>query len=250
MKNAGEFIGKTVLSLSGERLGEINNLTFDKYFKHLKNLCIFDDEQDEFMLPINSIYYHGENAVLVKINIRPPVKNTYLSPLTIKAYDLYGKLLGMVCDISFESDGKTTAFLVLEDGQKLSCKNISSHGKDAIFFDFSDKPKRFIKRKINALNSPKIPEKTENKEQQTESLEKPPLNFPPVKKDLPPKLPESFVIGAKLLIGRKVKSNISLKDGKVFIRQGTIITNETINLALKYGKLFELTVNSLGNIRK
>ena len=262
MKNAGEFIGKTVLSLSGERLGEINNLTFDRYFKRLKNISVFNDEQEEFLLPVSSIYCHGDNVVLTRINLRPPAPNTFLSPLTVKAYDICGKLLGMISDMGFEEDGKTTKSFILEGGESLLPFNVSSHGKDAVLFDFSNKPKRFLKSpkhiteldtkapaliaEIKPPNSPQEPPiKNDEQDVVGESLQAAENAESKESADLP-KLPENFVVGAKLLIGRRVKGNIYTKGGKILIKQGALITIDTVNLALKHGKLFELTVNSLG----
>lgn len=260
MKNAGEFIGKTVLSLSGERLGEINNLTFDRYFKRLKNISVFNDEQEEFLLPVSSIYCHGDNVVLTRINLRPPVLNTFLSPLTVKAYDIFGKLLGMISDMSFENDGKTTKSLILENGENLLPINVSSHGKDAVLFDFSEKPKRFLTKpkqlsvvdlKEQPINENIAPPNQAQEPQQVIDDENTQVQEPTDRLETSdmPKLPENFVVGAKLLIGRKVKGNIYSKNGKVLIKQGALITIDTVNLALKHGKLFELTVNSLGNLK-
>jgi len=286
-RHAGEYIGKTVLTLAGERMGEIKNLTFDKNYKRLKNLVIFDDEQEEYHVSLRSVFCHGENVVLVKINLYPPAENTYLSPLNVKCYDIKGKFLGLVTDLKFDEDEKTVTTLVLENKEELSQNNIVSHGKDAVLFDFSEKPKKIVRRKlppkkiidemflkiepltedIIAKDSAVISEGETTEtgttteavtetgttieavietgtttEAVTEALERDEL------KTEIPKKPDNLVVGARLLTGRKVKKDIYLGNGKLLISEGTIITLPIVNLALNNGKLFELTVNSLGNL--
>jgi len=271
-RHAGEYIGKTVLTLAGERMGEIKNLTFDKNYKRLKNLVVFDDEQEECHVSLRSVFCHGENVVLVKINLYPPAENTYLSPLNVKCYDIKGKLLGIVTDLKFDNDEKTVTTLVLENKEELSQSNIVSHGKDAVLFDFSEKPKKIIKRKspqkkkIDEMFLKKEPlseniivegtaaiSEAESKEIETTEtattteLVTEALQRDELKTEIPKK-PDNLVVGARLLTGRKVKKDIYLGNGKLLISEGTIITLPIVNLALNNGKLFELTVNSLGNL--
>lgn len=260
-KRAGEFIGKTVISLSGERLGEINNLTFDKYFKKLKNLVVFNDEQEEFYIREKNIFCHGENAVFLKTNLKPPAENTYVSPLNVRAYDISGKLIGTIVDVLFEEDYKTVKCLLSDDKKQYLSQNIVAHGKDAVIFDFSEKPKKISVKKpeedIEDLSAVHFTESPPEKEGQQAVSE---ANEPNAKEStaaadgekpkepIEPQKPSNIVVGAKMLIGRKVKKDIFLRTGKLLIKEGTFITIDVINLALKYGKLFELTVNSIGNL--
>jgi sporulation protein YlmC with PRC-barrel domain len=261
-RRAGEYIGKTVLTLSGERLGEINNLTFDKGYKILKNLIVFDDEEEEYYIPIRSIFCHGENVVLVKVNILPPIKNTFISPINLKAYDIKGKFLGIVKDLKLDEDDKTVLKLVTDNGEELLPKNIVSHGKDAVLFDFSENPLKVTKRRNFQKTISVIQHETEFDSAEvnipTQIIENTVENFneiPEKVEELPeeikqeiPKKPDNLVVGARLLTGRKVKNDIFLKNGKLLIKEGTVITLPIVNLALNNGKLFELTVNSLGNL--
>ena len=257
-KRAGEYIGKTVLTLTGIRLGEINNLTFDKGFKNLKNLVVFDDEGEEFYVPRRSMFLHGESVVFVKANILPPAKDSYISPINVKAYSIEGKLLGTVIDLNFNDDEKSVTSLILDNNENLSIKNIISHGKDAVLFDFSEKPKRIVhKRKVAlnvktdlVLNEPEIINeiKSEILEAVVENKENIEKKEPEGNKQQIPTKPYNLVVGAKLLMGRRVKKDIYLRNGSILIKEGTIITLPIVNTALNSGKLFELTVNSLGNL--
>jgi sporulation protein YlmC with PRC-barrel domain len=258
-KRAGEFIGKTVLTLTGNRLGEISNLTFDKGFKKLKNMVVFDDEQEEFYIPIRSMFLHGENVVFVKVNLMPPVKNTYISPINIKAYSIEGKLLGSVIDLKFIENEYSVECLILDNNEELPIKHIISHGKDAVIFDFSENPKKIIQRqnvaltaKTQLINKENIKESSNEKTTEIEAgtiseNQKEDRQAIEVKTEIPKK-PDNLVVGAKLLTGRKVKKDIHLRNGNLLIKEGTIITLPIVNLALNNGKLFELTVNSLGNL--
>ena len=108
MINLTDILTKPVLSLSASKCGGIVKTgIFNQSFKRLKHLVLFDNEEDleEKVLSINSIYSNGENAIIIKDDqyLTPFSATTNNldkpSPINSKVYTFLGKYLGIVTDV-------------------------------------------------------------------------------------------------------------------------------------------------------
>lgn len=139
MKKLTELLGKPVLSLyESVTQGIVKDALFDKYFKKLKYLVLFDDNefQEEKLINIGEIYSNGENAIIIKnnacINDKSKIVDEISNPINNLVYTTLGTLLGTATDIIFD-DKYYIQKIVLNSGTEINIENVVTSGKDAMF---------------------------------------------------------------------------------------------------------------------
>lgn len=276
-----EILSKPVISLLDSKTeGIVKNAIFDKNFKRLKYLVLFDnnEHQEEKTLSIQNIYSYGENAIIVKdgqdlsLELSTVKINDKLLPINNAVYTYLGKCVGKVTDILLDDKYFIKSLIV---GQtEIDINEILSSGEDAVIIQDKNKKVNIsnIKRKkskkaailetklnneqkVVILNNEKdevpsiqVKEDIQNKQ---ENINTPLIdnqiitqeNKPKIKYILKdePSLPKIMFANSDFLIGRKLEKNIYSHNKELIARKNTKITLEIINKAKMFYKLRELT---------
>lgn len=282
MKKITDFLGKPVLSLyESVTQGIVKDLMFDKNFKKLKYIIMFDDNefQEEKIINVGEIYSCGENALIIKnnacIELKSAIKSETSNPINNRVYTTLGKFLGIVTDIYID-DKQNIVNVELDNSTTLDIKQIVTSGKDAMFVQDQDnivKLSNFKNKAItNTIENKKIKVEilktpTENAEISTQTLEHTQTNsinesdnnmeqdnnsiqIEPIK---PRKkvelnescLPKKSTTKNNFLIGRKVQKNIYSFNHELIIKKNTKISEKTILTAKSHSKLKELSLYSI-----
>lgn len=282
MKKITDFLGKPVLSLyESVTQGIVKDLMFDKNFKKLKYIIMFDDNefQEEKIINVGEIYSCGENALIIKnnacIELKSAIKSETSNPINNRVYTTLGKFLGIVTDIYID-DKQNIVNVELDNSTTLDIKQIVTSGKDAMFVQDQDnivKLSNFKNKAItNTIENKKIKveilkKPTENAEISTQTLEHAHANstsendnnmeqdnnsiqIEPIK---PRKkvelnescLPKKSTTKNNFLIGRKVQKNIYSFNHELIIKKNTKISEKTILTAKSHSKLKELSLYSI-----
>lgn len=284
MKKITDFLGKPVLSLyESVTQGIVKDLFFDKNFKKLKYIVMFDDNefQEEKVINVADIYSYGENAIIIKNNACVELKNSITSevsnPINNRAYTTLGKFLGIVTDVLLD-DKQNVVQVELDNTNMIDIKQVVTSGKDAMFVQDEDniiKLANFKSKAItNSQENKKIKvqilkdeplaniepiasaESIENNEDATQTLditENSETNDTTIEPIKPRKkveltennLPAKSTTKNNFLIGRKVQKNIYSFNHELIIKKNTRITEKTILTAKSHSKLKELSLYSI-----
>ncbi len=283
MKKITDFLGKPVLSLyESVTQGIVKDLIFDKNFKKLKYIVMFDDNefQEEKVINVADIYSYGENALVIKNNACVELKNAIQSevsnPINNRAYTTLGKFLGIVTDVVLD-DKQNIKEVELDNTNMIEIKQVVTSGKDAMFIQDEDNLVKLCNFKSKAItNSPQNKKikvqilKDENLEKDETFVEEKPIEeisqeeMPNeqvlIKQDAEPEvepikprkkvelkencLPVKTTSKNNFLIGRKVLRNIYSFNHELIIKKNTRITEKTILNAKSHSKLKELSLYS------
>lgn len=282
MKKITDFLGKPVLSLyESVTQGIVKDLIFDKNFKKLKYIVMFDDNefQEEKVVNVADIYSYGENALIIKNNACIELKNSIQSevsnPINNRAYTTLGKFLGIVTDVILD-DKQNITQVELDNTNMIGIKQVVTSGKDAMFIQDEDnlvklcnfKSKNITnsqqnkKIKVQILTEENQPDDSTSQENisKPSTLEnrasEPILLEQEADKEIEPIkprkkvelnencLPVKTTSKNNFLIGRKVLRNIYSFNHELIIKKNTRITEKTILNAKSHSKLKELTLYS------
>ncbi|MBE5745782.1 MAG: hypothetical protein E7359_00635 [Clostridiales bacterium] len=154
MINLTDLLSKPVISIMGGKTeGIIKNAIFDKNFKRLKYLILFDnnEHQEEKALFINNIYSFGENALIVKngqdLNLEiscVKIEDKKL-PINNSIYTYLGKHIGTVTDIIL--DEKYYIKSLVANEKIINIEEIISCGEDAVIIQDENKKLNLTKLK-------------------------------------------------------------------------------------------------------
>lgn len=138
MKKITDFLGKPVLSLyESTTQGIIKDCLFDKNFKKLKYLVLFEDGelQEEKILNVANIYSLGENAIIIRNSMElkdsSVLCNETSNAINNSAYNTNGKFLGVVSDLIIQ-DNFNIEKVILSNGVEIENNLILNSGKDII----------------------------------------------------------------------------------------------------------------------
>lgn len=284
MKKVTDFLGKPVLSLyESVTQGIVKDLMFDKNFKKLKYIIMFDDNefQEEKIINVADIYSYGENALIIKnnacIELKSAIKSETSNPINNRAYTTLGKFLGIVTDIYID-DKQNIVNVELDNTTLLDTKQIVTSGKDAMFVQDEDNIVKLSNFKSKAINNTIENKKikvgilktsAESTDISTQTLEKVEIN-PIAENDNQNKLeqgdnlmqvepikprkkvelnetclPKKSTTKNNFLIGRKVQRNIYSFNHELIIKKNTRISEKTILTAKSHSKLKELSLYSI-----
>lgn len=160
MKKLTELLGKPVLSLyESVTQGVVKDALFDKNFKRLKYLVLFDDNefQEEKLIGINEIYSNGKNAIIIKndacVDCVAKIVDEITNPINNLVYTTLGSLLGTATDIIFDEKYYIKK-IVLNTGTEIDIENIVTSGKDAMFVQDQDNIVKLCSFKKKAVSNP------------------------------------------------------------------------------------------------
>lgn len=165
-----DILSKPVISLIDSKTeGIIKNAIFDKNFKKLKYLILFDNNEhlEEKALNITNIYSYGENAIIVKeesdLDLELSTKKIDDKPFPINnnVYTYLGKFIGIVNDIIL--DEKFNIISLIVSDKEIMLENIISSGLDAVIIQDEENKINIKSIKRKKTNNKKITDfKVEN----------------------------------------------------------------------------------------
>ena len=275
MKQITDFLGKPVLSLyEGNVEGYVKNVIFDKNFKKMKYLVIFEDNefQDEKMLDASKVYNYGESAITIKNNSCLELKKEEIleiqNHINCKVYTTLGDYIGIIADIEIDEKNFTISNVILTNKQKIKPNQFLTFGQDVFFMQNEDKPIKIanIKKKDNILtnttNQPSsfvsilplqnnvdalstIKENNQDLNNQgnveSQSILKESKKYTFNDNSLPRKI---VVNNTDFLIGKKTTKTIYSSNNEIIVKKNTLINQKIIKQALIYNKLRELSIYS------
>lgn len=275
MKKITEFLGKPVISLlEGNIEGYVKNVVFDKTFKKVKYLVIFEDNefQDEKMLEISKIYNIGDNAIVIKNNSCLELVKQEVLPITnhinCKVFTTLGKYVGIIADIEI-SENFLTNCIILTNQTILNPSNFLSFGQDVFIMQDPTKIVKIanIRKRENLLdlvnnNLHKVnimPSQTEdikllnnqnlssNSITETKNIEQTENEINRKKYEFNNASIPKKIIGnnSDFLIGRKTTKTIYSASNEVVVRKNVIINQKIIQQAILFNKLRELSIYSV-----
>lgn len=157
MINLTSILTKPVLSLSCSKCeGVVKTGIFNQNFKRLKYLVLFDNEEDleDKLLSIRSIYSNGENAIIIKDdqNLTSFYSTTQSqdkpSPINSSVYTFLGKFLGTVTDVVLTDSYFIHSIKI--DEKEILIEDVISCGKNTLIVQDEHK-----KAKISSLKKRK-----------------------------------------------------------------------------------------------
>lgn len=163
MINLTDILTKPVLSLSCSKCeGIVKTGIFNQNFKRLKYLVLFDNEEDleDKVLSINSIYSNGENAIIIKDDqyLTPLLSSTNAqdkpSPINSKVYTFLGKFLGTVTDVVLND--KFFIHSIKLENCEILIEDIISCGQNTIIVQDENKKANISSLKKRKSNCVKI----------------------------------------------------------------------------------------------
>lgn len=161
-----DILSKPVISLIDSKTeGIIKNAIFDKNFKRLKSLILFDNNeyQEEKVLNIQNIYSYGENAIIIKdgqdlnLEVSSLKINDKTLPVNNLVYTYLGKFIGQVTDIVL--DDKFYVKSIITNNKEIKIDEVISCGQDAVIIQDDERKvnlsniKRKKSKKIQILNN-------------------------------------------------------------------------------------------------
>ncbi len=141
-----EILSKPVISLNNCKTeGFVINAIFDKNFKRLKFLLLFDNEehQDEKALLINKIYNYGENAIVVKdsdyltLSLSSIQVEDKPSVINCSCYTYLGNFIGKINDIILDDKFYIQSLIV--GNKTINALDIITTGKDIVIIQDENK---------------------------------------------------------------------------------------------------------------
>ena len=262
-----DFIGKPVLTRSGECVGYVKNIQTDPKMTRARNLECCDDDEEEFLLPFSALASFGKDAAVVKSLAAAPCKNCISAPFGMPVYSAEGALLGQIDDF-LRSDKQIDA-LLLSDGTTIPVVQLVAVTDTAIV-DPGGKRKAITRTgQKNAGTYRKKTDKTAKTEEDTFretqneepffviTAEKAPRTgeeiaataaaaSPAGKQESAEDIPH-LRAGRGLLTGKILPRDLKDARGNILAKAGSVVNAQTIRKAMEHDKLFELTLLCCGN---
>ena len=266
MKLITEFLGKPVLSLyEGNVEGYVKNIVFDKSFKKMKYIIIFEDNefQDEKMLDVTKVYNYGDSALTIKNNSCLELKKeealNISNHINCKVYTTLGSYKGIIADVEINETDFTIQNVILTNNQKLKPTDFFTFGQDIFFIQDENKVLKLsnVKKRENILaeefktsnilvsvqseNSQNVNPSTADSE--NASLENPqPKRYIFTNNSIPKRLMNN---NSDFLLGRKTTKTIYSSSNEIIVRKNVNITEKIIKQAIMFNKLRELAIYSV-----
>lgn len=229
MIKLSDLISKQLLNLySGKLEGTIKDVNFDKYYKKITSLTIFDNDEEEYTFLANKIYAINDYVVIKNNdNLNSTINQIDINsnnPINLKVFSIKGQDLGVLQEIVLNDNltvkeyiSSMTTFLPTQ------IVNISN----SIIVNLTNK-----KISISSFR-PHIKSPTSNHIVKIMTIEKTPQS-----------LPQKFVGNSDFLLGRTTTQDIYSLDNHLLVSKGTIITKHILSTLKSHGKLSETTLYS------
>ena len=262
-----DFIGKPVLTRSGECVGYVKNIQTDPKMTRARNLECCDDDEEEFLLPFSALASFGKDAAVVKSLAAAPCKNCISAPFGMPVYSAEGVLLGQIDDF-LRSDKQIDA-LLLSDGTTIPVVQLVAVTDTAIV---DPSGKRKAKTRTGQKNAGTYRKKTDKTAKAEEDTFRETQNEEPffvIAAEKAPRTGEEIAAtaaaaspagkqesaediphlraGRGLLTGKILPRDLKDARGNILAKAGSVVNAQTIRKAMEHDKLFELTLLCCGN---
>ena len=111
--NLKNLIGKKIYSIyEGEAIGTIMDICFNDSFSKISSFVVFDNDEDEYSLPISSIMSMCD-CVMIKNKTKLCELTFYnnLSSICKEVFDDGAKSLGIINDATFDENGNILKYI-------------------------------------------------------------------------------------------------------------------------------------------
>ena len=273
-----DFVGKPILTRSGECIGYVKNIQTDKKISRLRNLECCDNDEEEFLIPFSALASFGQDAVVVKSLAAAPCKDCIPAPFGMSVYSAEGTLLGQADD--FLREGKQISAILLSDETQIPVSHLSAVTDTAIVDpngkkrtasrSFSPKKTGTSRKKSNQTPQTERaaePESVSSKESDEDSfiviaakntentasreIAATAATASPVDQNgaVNEEYAAKLRAGRGLLTGKILPRDLKDARGNILARAGSIVSAQTIRKAMEHDKLFELTLLCCGNAK-
>lgn len=262
-----DFIGKPVLTRSGECVGYVKNIQTDPKMTRARNLECCDDDEEEFLLPFSALASFGKDAAVVKSLAAAPCKNCISAPFGMPVYSAEGALLGQIDDF-LRSDKQIDA-LLLSDGTTIPVARLVAVTDTAIVDPSGKRKAKTRTGQKNAGTYRKKTDKTAKTEEDTFMETQNEEPFFVIAAEKAPRADEEIAAtaaaaspagkqesaediphlraGRGLLTGKILPRDLKDARGNILAKAGSVVNAQTIRKAMEHDKLFELTLLCCGN---
>ncbi len=248
MYKLSEVLSKPILSLFNGRVeGTIKTAIFDKKLQKIKYLLGFNENEqnDEYIIPVSSIFTIGENALVVKnsscleplSNFEPQI--TFNNPINLYAFTTKGNGLGNVTDVFFD-EKFVVEKIALSNNQIIDITNLASFSESALIVQ--DKDKKVNVSKFCEQRRPRLIKSDEPVTiLRTDNIQT--IETMPQQKIAA--LPSKVTSSVNFLVGRTITQNLYSQSKELIAKKGTPISLKTIENAKRNGKIKELSIFSM-----
>lgn len=253
MPSTNDFLSKPVISLKeGKNCGILTNMLFDDDLKQVKAALVFDQTESAYnIIDITKVIKTQNDAVVIQTaDDVVPYDGKVFNPINFDVFDTNGRHLGIVSEIILN---KNCTVKSIECGHaRLSPDRIYSHSDDTLVVKPQAVKQPSAKRKKDKSETAAtdedggIPTVLDTVLSAMENADAP-------SEQRTAEVFEDEVLGASrstagtgsFLIGRRCDKNILNRFNEIIVRQGGVITADTIRKAKLSGKLLELSIHAV-----
>lgn len=216
MENIKSFISKKIITMQGEKIGYVLNVTFDKELKYLHGFIVVDEEsEEEFLLKKDDILSMGQDCIMIENSqvIKPIILLTHSTFLGKEVYSSSGVFLGNIEDIIVENNQVKK---VICDKCEIISKNIIGAGGDCVIVGNKKRAKKMI-------GFPKVEDKRIVSITQLPKSEK-------------VHVPSKLIGNINLVLNKTMKENLLGLNNEIIARKGEKINKKILDKAISHGK--------------
>lgn len=242
MNKISDLISMPVISMyEGNYVGIIYNIHFDCKQKKCKYITILNEvENISKCIKINDIYKIGKECIFIKneecLELQSNNDNElidYINPINMKVYSLNGELIGNSIDVTLNKYYQIDE-LQLNNGKTIKSSEIFNIGKNIIL------------TQNNHTNISKFKPKTKIKTSHCKKDDKVVILNTPQETSLQQEIQNNKIItDFRFLIGREIIKDIIALNGEIIAKTGNIVSKDIVNKASSYGKLIDISRNSI-----
>ena len=239
------WIGKDVLSRSGERLGYVVALRLTRDMKKLSCLVCADEEEAEFYLPARAVLSAEDAVIAGRQRFEMPTGQP--CPVGRSVYLHTGEFFGVIADVD---TGEEPALAVwTEDGERSVPAACAAMGETVIVYPTAEE-KRTAGARRGAKSTQRSVHKRENKTGEptvsgSGGAQTPAAGPAPASTQ---EKGREYRLDRTNLLGRRVKRSVFDDCGEPVALAGERITADVLARARRQNRLLALTVNTLTNL--
>lgn len=225
-----QIIGSSVFGIyEGEYLGFVKSVLFTKKYKRISKIVVSNDFDDfDYECRVSNIFSLNEQIVLVKNkgNLKKIEDHSSDLPINKIVIDIYGKVLGVMADISIDERFFVKNFVIRENVEykDLDSESVFNVGPNACFINFDKQDLKISNFRNRSKYGKKDLENIEVSIMDETQVE--------VVQEVIVAKPEEKNFGTSNLLGTRCVKNIVNNRGEVLIKSGQIITKSLLD-ALK-----------------
>lgn len=215
MPGTNDFLAKPLIAVNdGKNCGIVTNMLFDDKLQNVTDILVFDQIESTYnIMSVDKIVKMQNDAVTTDTAANlSPYDGKVFNPVNFDVFDTGGRHLGIVTEILFTKNYKVKSIMCRDES--ISPSRLFSHSDDTLIV----KERAAVKAKKPAAKQPAAAE-----------AEQP---------------PKSQITGA-FLVGRRCDKNILNRFNEIIIKQGGVVTQETVRKAKLSGKLLELSMHAV-----